>query len=223
MARVVVVVEPSDDHRIVSTVSRQYGVADQAALDVYRGVLMDLCRAAAGSNADLAVAAPAGDVRAPDARALLQDAIGASADGAVLEYDPARGPRPDDVAAEEGAVTLLLPRSPLIRRTHLDSAAMRLRRHDTVIGPTARGGVCHLSVSESATDQLGGRVDDLEAVVDAAVADDASVDLLAPWPAMDSEEGLAGTLALLAAFQTIEREIAPYTRAALAGIDGRFQ
>lgn len=217
MVRVVVLVEPVAGHPVVSAIRDHFAPGRAASRRVYRALLMDLLAAAAGSGGDVQVAAPT-DPAHITLEDLVADALGPETEVPITRHDnPA--PTIDEIVGEqEGGSAVIFPRSPLLRRTHLDAAAMRLRRHDVVLGPSAHHGLLYAAFASEAVvpdGHLRGLVD----ATDTFVAADRSVDFIDPWPALTSTAGVEGACALLTAYERSGRDVAQFTRAALADLD----
>ncbi len=114
--------------------------------------------------------------------------------------------------SDAATVGIIDPSVGLIRRRHLDTAAMRLRREDVVIGPTPEGGWYYVGTgleAEELPDMLDPSLDRLMDELD----EDLDIGFLPLLPVIRADHHLAGVGSLLEAMDRSGRRIAPYTRA----------
>lgn len=154
---VVVPVDPPSGELALSGLVDETPLRAGDASRLYEASLRDVTRSVAASGGDLLVnyrdreTLPETVAKAdPEAtiRELVVDAIGESADVRFeRQVGSTRSARMGNTVTHllerEGAtsVAVLEPTAPLVRRTELDGAAMSLRTHDVVLGPSADGAV----------------------------------------------------------------------------------
>jgi hypothetical protein len=133
----------------------------EAAAALYRATAADQVAAAAGSGGEVLVNYPDPE-RMPDrdpeawARDLAAEAEGA--DPEALRFEVQAGSTFSARAGnavthllreeEEASAAVVDGRAPLLARTDVDSAAMRLRRNEVVLAPGLRGGVAFAGFTE---------------------------------------------------------------------------
>lgn len=121
--------------------------------------------------------------------------------------------------SDAASVAVLDPRVPLIGRQHLDTAAMRLRRNDVVIGPTPTGG-CYFVGTSLAADALPRVWDtDIDATTRALAETDNALGFIAILPRLAHADTISGITALVNAFNRSDQSVAPFTRACLDRYD----
>lgn len=213
MATIGVVTEPYDDATIIDALREHQALDDDPARRVYRGVIMDLVSAAAGSGGEPVLLVPAAGASI-DADQLIEDAVGPTPDIPVHPYDP--GELFFDAVGQVGEPTAVIsPANPLVQRTHIDAAAMKMRRHDVVLGPTAAGGVWYHGIHEPREGEWIDPAPGVTGIVEDHLAAERSVDFIPPWPDATTVPGWHGIESLLVAHHAVGREIAPFTHEAL--------
>ncbi|QSW98627.1 hypothetical protein [Haloterrigena alkaliphila] len=159
---VVVPVDPPREGLVLSSLVDETPLSAAAAVTLYEAAVVDVCWAVLESGGDLLVNYRDGDTLPdefadgdPEAevRALVVDALGDDAlagdDGEGVRFERQVG---SSRAARIGntvthllereaadSVGVLEPTVPLVRRTEIDGAAMSVRRHDVVLGPSTEG------------------------------------------------------------------------------------
>lgn len=153
---------------------------------------------------------------------LLNTVVEENVDPPVLRIEtdggfPSVGPSLQAVRRHSSAasVGVLDPRTLLIQRRHLDTAAMRLRREDVVFGPSPSGGYYFIG-SALEEDALSATLpNDIDTATAVAAEGDRTVGFLEMLPVVTSEEQLESATGLVAAMQTGSRTVAPFTSAYL--------
>lgn len=199
------------------------------AADLYVAMLRDVTRAVERSGGDLLVnyrpedALPADyRVDTSDGGADAETEIRAAVEPALDEPDAARfevqvgetfagraGNTATHLLAREGvtSVALVEPTAVFLGRTHVDGAAMKLRRSEVVLGPADRGRVYYAGFTDT--------VDFADAYAPPAVgtlaarARDAGhdVDFVEMLPVVETGRDLASALALVDARRTADRPV----------------
>lgn len=216
---------------------------DEAA-PLSAAMIRDAAAGAANSGGDLLVNHPTADQLPAEARtgtetvdelsALIEDAV---PDPEAVRFEPqVGGSRPERIEntvrhllEEEDAdsVAVLDGRAPTLDHTALDSAAMKLRRSEVVVGPAPGGRVAYLGLTEPL--ELGD-IWSLASVVDRAVDAGYGVDFLPIHPRVDDEAGLATVVAQIRARRAAGRRVPEHTAAAIESlglrvveVDGRAE
>jgi hypothetical protein len=121
---------------------------------------------------------------------------------------------------EEGATSaaVLRPTAPLVARTQVDEAAMKLRRSAVVLGPTDSAGTYYAGFTEPVDfeDVLSGP--ELETFTDRGREEGLEVDYLSTIPSMTTPTGLLGTVVQVRARTRAERSIPVYTAETIADL-----
>ncbi|QCS43010.1 hypothetical protein [Natrinema versiforme] len=161
---VVVPVDPPRDGLVLSSLVDQTPLTDAEARSLYEAAVADVLWAVAGSGGDLLLnyrdaetlpeAHADGDAEA-EVRALALDALGGDAEVRFeRQVGSSRSARVGNTVThlleQEGAqsVGVLEPTVPLVNRTEIDGAAMSLRRHEVVLGPSDEGSVYFAGFSD---------------------------------------------------------------------------
>ncbi|ADD06890.1 uncharacterized protein Nmag_3340 [Natrialba magadii ATCC 43099] len=97
------------------------------------------------------------------------------------------------------AVGVLEPTVPLVARTEIDGAAMSLRRHDTVIGPSSNGRAYFAGFSEPIDFTDAYETPAVSTLATQAAAADHRIGFAPMLPTIGTEAGLCATLAMLEA------------------------
>ena len=192
-------------------------VTDEEAVGLYEAATADVLRAAADSGGDVLVnyrdeeTLPEGlevdgEQAETEARSLASDVLG---DDSAIRFErqvgTTRAARVGNTVThllereEATSVGVLEPTAPLVARTEIDSAAMSLRRHDAVFGPSL-GGDVYLACFNTSIDFT----DAYESPVFSTLVDESrnaglDVGFVQLLPTIETECGLATTIAGLRA------------------------
>lgn len=205
---------------------------DDAAATLAGAMVRDAAVAVAESGGDLLVNYPPANRAGVDAEAELRDLLeGTLPDPDDVRFEVQVG---DSFAARAGnAVTHLLReeeadsvavidgRSPTLSRTALDSAAMKLRRSDAVVGPAPDGRVAYLALSEPLDFESAWTPPELRTLVERALDAGHEVDFLPMHPRVDGPGGLISLVALVEARRAAGRLVPPHTAAAIESLNLR--
>lgn len=189
-----------------------------AIADLFHATSADAATAVHESGGDLAFAV------ADDAARTFADTLSRSAlpdaevlrleldvDTGIADVGPAlRAIRDHSDAASVGVID---PSVGLARRTHLDTAAMRLRREDVVIGPTPGGGWWYLGTRVGADELPEVLGDSVVGLLDGLDPDTLEVGFLPLLPIIEDDADLGGLRELLGAMTRADRSVAPYAAA----------
>ena len=240
------VVDPPEPERSLPGLVEGSLDPDQAAA-LHEAALKDAMVAAARSGGDLLVNYPAAD------RSDEEDGAGQTPEAALRDLAEAALEDPDEarfevqvgstfaaragnaathLLAEEDSVAILRGTAPTLDRTALDGAAMKLRRHEVVLGPGSGGRAAYLGLSEPidfdrayqapsvgstrvdspAHDRRAPEVEDLAA---RGVAAGHEVAFLAHHPVIEDEAGLAAAVAEIRARLRAGRNVPEHTAGAV--------
>lgn len=208
------------------------GLDPDAAVTLSGAMVRDAAVAVERSGGELLVnhptedQLPEGDRGGADPAAELRDLLdGAVADVEAVRFEPqvggsfeARvGNTVTHLLREEGAtsVAVLDARAPTLDRAALDSAAMKLRRSEAVLGPAPGGGVAYLGLTDPVDFEGAWRPPALETLAGRAVQAGHDVDFLPMHPRVDGVEGLATLVSLVEARRAAGRRVPEYTAAAI--------
>lgn len=207
-------------------------LSPEAAATVSGALIRDAAVAAESGGGELLVNHPMADQLpeahqsatdpAADLRELLADAV---ADPDAVRYEPQVGSSYDarvgntvtHLLRDEGAdsVAVLDGRAPTLDRAALDSAAMKLRRSEVVVGPAPGGRVAYLGLTAPIDFAGAWMPPPLETVVDRAVDAGHDVDFLPMHPRIDDAVGLASVVSMVEARRAAGRRVPVHTAAAI--------
>ena len=207
---VVVPVSPSREGLVLSSLAERTVLTEREAVELYEAAVVDTLRSVVASGGDLLVNyrddetlpdSVSGDPEA-EIRELATAALGDLEDvrfeRQVGSTRSARiGNTVTHLLEQEDAtsVGVLEPTAPLIGRTEIDGAAMSLRRHDVVLGPSSGGRTYFAGFGESIDFTDSDAVPELATLAERA--DDAGLGVgFAPMlPTIATESGLCATIA----------------------------
>lgn len=198
---------------------------------LYVAMFADVCVAVEGSGADLVVAVEAdgedGEDDAGDAdeataavRAHLEDVLANPDEVEVEAREPRSGPEQfaDEVLRlhEAGVTTAAIvePTVPFLARRNVDSAAMKLRSSEVVLGPAPDGRVYFAAFSEPMDLRDALEPAPLEGLAGLA-ADDRSVDFVPMLPLLETAADLPTVLSYLRARVAAGRDVPKHTAEAV--------
>lgn len=207
-------------------------LAPDEAATLAEAMLKDTLRNVAGTGGDLLVNFPSATA-IPDAeqgddppetilREIASDALDDPSEVRFEvqvgdSYAERAGNTATHLLEEEDAdsVAILDGRTPTLRRTALDSAAMKLRRNEVVIAPAAAGRVAYVGLSEPIDFTAGFQPPMVESLTAAATGAGLTVDFLPLHPSVASDVELATLIATVRARKAAGRLIPEFTTAAI--------
>ncbi|MFU8867869.1 hypothetical protein [Natronococcus sp.] len=207
---VVVPVSPSREGLVLSSLVDRTVLTEPEAVELYEAAVVDTLRSVAASGGDLLVnyrdeetlpdsfsGDPEVEIREL-ATAALGDLEDVRFERQVGSTRSARiGNTVTHLLEQEDAssVGVLEPTAPLIGRTEIDGAAMSLRRHDVVLGPSSGGRTYFAGFGEPIDFTEADAVPELATLAERA--DDAGLGVgFAPMlPTIATESGLCATIA----------------------------
>lgn len=240
MTTIVVVVDPPREGLVLPALVESSRVTPGEATELYAATVKDSMRAAADSGGEVLVNYRR-DEDLPEAYRTGEsvEAVVRSLAGQALDdpdetrfevqvgssYEARVGNTVTHLLRDEevGSVAVLDGTAPTVTRTVLDSAAMKLRRTEAVIGPALAGRVSYLGLTESI--DFAGSFDPPELgnlvgkVVDAGLV----VDFLPIHPTVRSVDGLDTLYAVLEAQQRADRRVPAFTMDVLNRLDLRVE
>ncbi|WP_408959072.1 hypothetical protein [Natrinema sp. 74] len=226
---VVVPVDPPREGLVLSSLVETTPLSDAEAVSLYEAAVADVLRAVAGSGGDLLVnyrdaetlpeADADGDPEA-EVRALALEALGEDADVRFeRQVGSSRSARIGNTVTHllerEGAqsVGVLEPTVPLVNRTEIDGAAMSLRRHDVVLGPSSEGRTYFAGFAEPIDFTDAYATPELSTLARCGADADLGVGFSPMLPTVATPAGLRATLAALEARRAAGRPGAAATAA----------
>ena len=232
MTVIVVLAAPPRPGLVLPELAASSPLSEAEAADLYAATLKDTFRAVERSGGELLVNyrdeesipdefADTGDQRAEaEVRALAADAL---ADPDEARYEVQVG---STVSARAGnAVTHLLDEeevasvavvpgtAPLFTRTEIDSAAMKLRRNEVVLGPSDRGRVHFAGFTDTVDFEDAYATPEVETLTNRAVDAGHDVDFLPAKIRIETGADLLSLVPTLTARATAERFVPEHTAA----------
>lgn len=206
-----------------------------AAATLATAMIRDAAVAAVNSGGDLLVNHPTEAQLPADARTgtdpvtELRDLLGGAVNLDEIRFEAQVGETPAERVGntvhylleeeETASVAVLDGRAPTLDHTVLDSAAMKLRRSEVVVGPAPGGRAAYLGLTEPV--ELADRwpLPTLPAAVRRAVEAGHDVDFLPLHPRVDDPFGLATVVAIVQSRQAAGRRVPEHTAAAIESLD----
>ncbi|WP_123534574.1 DUF2064 domain-containing protein [Halosimplex salinum] len=247
MTTVAVLVRPPESGTVLPTLVDAGAVTADEARDLYAAMVRDTCAAVESSGGDLLVNYR--PVHAEDETEATEDeealdAVRSLLDGALANPDSHRYEVQvgSSLSARVGnTVTHLLereavksaavvrPTAALLERRHVDSAAMKLRQSEVVLGPATDGLVSYAAFTEPIDFEDAFTSPEVETLTDRAVDAGLSVDFLEMHPVAETAGGLATLVSQIRARQRADLRVPPYTTAVVedlglraTAVDGHF-
>ncbi|MFB6298683.1 MAG: hypothetical protein ABEH65_00300 [Halobacteriales archaeon] len=112
---------------------------------------------------------------------------------------------------DETSVAILDGTAPLVGRTHLDSAAMKLRTSELVLGPADGGRVYYLGLTEPIDFTDAYAPPALETLTERGVAADLGIDFLPSLTTVETGPDLASLVTMLRARRMAGRQVPAFT------------
>lgn len=232
----VLAVDPPRPGLALPELTTDGGLGAEAVVRLAEALIQDAAVAAADSGGELLVYHPTDDQlpaahrteTAPvdELRALLETALPAGDD---VRFEPqggsSAGARVTNAAThllqeeDEASVAVLDGRAPTLDRAALDSAGMKLRRSEAVIGPAPNGRATYLGLTEPMDLEGAWGPPQLNPLVERAVEAEYGIDFLPMHPRVDGPAGLASVVALIEAWRAAGRRYPSHTAAAIDDLD----
>jgi glycosyltransferase A (GT-A) superfamily protein (DUF2064 family) len=216
MTAVAVLADPPREGLVLPTLPRATPLTAADAVGLYEAALLDTLAAVQDSGGELIVNYRDGDTLPEahhdgDARTEIDGLLEAAG------YDDVRrevqvGSTPAARVGntithllereDERTAAILRPTAPLVARSHVDEAAMKLRRHDAVLGPSTAGRVYYGGFAEAIDFEDALEHPALETLTTRAEEAGATADFLPALPSIATPVGLAETVASIRSRQT---------------------
>ncbi|WP_254523121.1 hypothetical protein [Natrinema caseinilyticum] len=226
---VVVPVDPPRDGLVLQSLAEQSPLSDAETASLYEAALADVLWAVARSGGDLLVnyrdaetlpeAQADGDPEA-EIRSLVSNALGETADVRFeRQVGSSRSARVGNTVThllereDAQSVGVLDPTVPLVNRTEIDGAAMSLRRHDVVLGPSTGGRIYFAGFSQPIDFTDAYATPELPTLARRGTEAGLGVGFAPMLPTVTSPVGLQTTIAGIEARQAADRPGAEATAA----------
>jgi hypothetical protein len=228
MTVVAVLAEPPREGHVLQQLAATAPVSQAEAADIYAAALKDVLRAGDASGGDLLVNYRAEEDLpeahrtdlSPEAelRALARDAVDDVDD---VRFEVQVGSTPSarvgntvtHLLEQEGvrSAAALSPTAPLVARTHIDGAAMKLRNNPVVLGPSTGGRAYFAGFSDTIDFDGAYEPPALETLSTRAADAGHDTEFVEMLPVVESERGLASLISLLRSRVTAERIVPEFT------------
>lgn len=206
-------------------------LSESEAADLYAAMLRDVCVEIVRSGGELLVNyRPDDQVDGDgDPESELRDAI-APAFGSVDDvrhevqvgstFSGRAGNTVTHLLETEGVRTaaVMKPTSAFVERRHVDSAAMKLRQSDVVLGPTTDGRVYYAGFREPIDFDGAFETPEIETLTERAREKGLSVDFIETLPVIERPADLATALPVLRSAVAAEQHVPEHTAEAVAEI-----
>lgn len=248
MTVIAVLADPPRPGLVLPALAGDGPLSDEEAADLYAALLRDTVRAVDNSGGDLLVnyradedlpkeyATGDGEESAEaELRALVADELGGTGDVRFeVQVGSSRDARAGNTVThllreEDVASTAVVPgTAPFLLRSTVDSAAMKLRRSETVLGPATEGRFYYAGFTEPVDFEGALAVPALETLTDRATDAGNAVDFLPTSPLLETPADLRTVLPILesriAAERIVPANTATFVRdhglRVVAGADG---
>ena len=117
-----------------------------------------------------------------------------------------------------GSVAIVTGSAAFLGRTEIDSAAMKLRGSEVVLGPDVGGNVYYAGFTDPIDFEGAYSPPAIETLTDRALAADSKVDFLPMLPTLDTPAGLLDTVTLCRARERTGRIVPAHTAACIADL-----
>jgi hypothetical protein len=236
MTTVAVLADPPREGLVLSELVAETPLSETETVELYTAMLRDVCRAVEASGGDLLVNyrgdddLPAHDGESSEAqvRAAVAPAL-ESPDEARYEVQvgssfSARAGNTVSHLLDQEQVTsaaVVEPTAAFLTRGIVDNAAMKLRRHEVVLGPAGDGRVYYAGFADGIDFGDAYESPAVETLTDRGVAADHSVDFLPMTPVVESRGDLVTAITQTAARAEAGRNHPGHTAQCLAelGVD----
>ncbi|MFC7185668.1 DUF2064 domain-containing protein [Halorubrum yunnanense] len=230
MTVVVVMAKPPREGLVATGIAESTPLSTAEAADLYEALFRDAALAVDRSGAELLVNYPVdGDLPAehrtdtpPEAelRTLVADTLGGTEDARFerqvgSSFGARAGNTVTHLLREEGAdsVAVVTPQAPLLSRTVIDSAAMKLRTNEVVLGPSSRGRTYYAGFTAPIDFDGAFEAPALTTLASRGHDADLDVEFLESSPSMVEGDDLLDAVPLLRARFAAQRVVPDYTAA----------
>lgn len=230
MTSLAVELPPLETPRVISSLSAETSLSETEARELLLSVTKDVVRAVDESGGDLVVIGTSATTPAtkevgwddPErgTRVLLEQALPDGAEPPVVWRDGSGSPAGLEAilaaageTAPAASTAVVRTISPLLQRRHIDAAAMRLRTHDVVLGPSTGCRWYLAGISKGFSFDPAGAEAQLTALAVGAAEANGELALLPCLPGIMTASELASVVSILEVSRLTEHAIAPHTRA----------
>ncbi|WP_299269384.1 DUF2064 domain-containing protein [Halorientalis sp.] len=234
MTTVAVLADPPREGLVLPELAAETPLSEAEVTDLYTAMLRDVCRAVEASGGDLLVNyrddddLPAHDGESAEAhlRAAVAPAL-ESPDEARFEvqvgssFSARAGNTVTHLLGQETVTSAAVvePTAPFLTRGIVDNAAMKLRRHEVVLGPAGDGRVYYAGFAEEIDFQGAYEPPVVESLTDRGIAAEHGVDFLPMTPVVETRADLVTAISQTAARAGAERNHPAHTAECLAKLD----
>jgi 2-phospho-L-lactate guanylyltransferase (CobY/MobA/RfbA family) len=236
MTVIAVVADPPREGLVLPELVETSPLTEREAADLYAAMLMDVMLAARRSGGDLLVnyrpdeLVPeeyVGDESAEAelrtlAETALDDASGVRFEKQVgSSFDARAGNTITHLLREEEAQSAAVVRgnAPFLSRTAIDSAAMKLRSSEVVLGPTTAGRTYFAGFTDPIDFAGAFEPPELRTITNRALAEEHGVDFLSMQPVVERGDDLATALTILDVRRDAGRIVPQYTAGMLDSLN----
>jgi len=231
MTTVAVLADPPGETDALARLVERGVLEAEAATALYTATLRDACVAVERSGGDLLV-----NYRVPDGLKddVAKESVASALEPALDDPDGARyevqvgstrsarvGNTVTHLLEQEGVRTAAVVDATvaLLERRHVDSAAMKLRGDEVVLGPTPGGEVWYAGFAEPVdfADALAAPA--LRTLTERATAGESGVDFLESLPRVSDPAGLASAVVLTRTRQLAGKPVPEHTAECIADLD----
>ncbi|MDG5777672.1 hypothetical protein VB773_12055 [Haloarculaceae archaeon H-GB2-1] len=228
MTTVAVLADPPHSGFVLDDLAAASPLTDDEAATLYTAMLADVCQAIESSGADLLVNYRPDD-QVPDgvdSEAVVRDSLtGVLADPNSVRFEvqvgstrSARiGNTVTHLLEREGVKTAAVvdPTAAFLARTNVDSAAMKLRSSEVVLGPAPEGRVYYAGFGAPIDFEDAYTAPELTTLTERAADADHDVDFLPMQPVLDSAADLPTAITTLRAHERAGRAVPQRTAACI--------
>ncbi|AFK20479.1 DUF2064 domain-containing protein [Haloferax mediterranei ATCC 33500] len=228
MTVIAVLAEPPRPGLVLSDLAETSPLSEDEAAALYAAMLKDICTAVERSGGDLLVNYRPDDQlpeefvaehsAEAEIRSVVADALGGTGD---VRFEPQVG---STFAARAGntvshllneeevhSVAVARPVVPLLGRTHIDSAAMKLRSTPVVLGPSTEGRVYFSGFREPIDFTDAYETPEIETLAECADDADRNLDYIPMLPVLETGADLATVVPMLRSRVEAERVVPEHT------------
>lgn len=222
MTIVVLLADPPREGLVGTEIAASTRLSTAEAAALYETLIRDVVLAVDRSGGDLLVNHPVDEDlpaeyrtgASPEAelRALVADTLGEAGDVRFERqvgstFDARAGNTVTHLLREEGAdsVAVVTPTAPLLSRTVIDSAAMKLRTNEVVLGPSTRGRTYYAGFTEPIDFEVAFDAPALSTLTDRGREAGLDVEFVEPQPSLETGDDLLDVVPLLRARIAAER------------------
>lgn len=221
MTTVAVLCDPPREG-VLSTLADSSPLTPTECADLYAAMLGDVCRSVEASGGDLLVNYRGDDDALAELRGVVRDAL-ADPDEARFEVQVGEtfagraGNTATHLLEAEGvsSVAVVEPTAAFLGRSLVDSAAMKLRSSEVVLGPATRGRVYYAGFTDPIDFEAAYTPPAVETLTDRSLDAGHDVDFLPVLPVVEEGRNLAEALSLIRARQRAGRIVPGGTTALL--------